>query len=45
MGTDKYGYNYNAHSFNGTYDSSDRVLDGMYWAIPTRPTTPTTSSP
>src|SRR5689334_4879641 len=29
-GFDKYGYNYQAHLFNGTYDSSDRVLDGMY---------------
>lgn len=31
VGYDEFGYNYQAHSFNGTYDSSDRVLDGMYW--------------
>lgn len=30
-GYDAYGYNYQAHMFNGTYDSSDRVLDGTYW--------------
>lgn len=30
-GFDKYGYNYQAHEFNGTYDSSDRNLDGTYW--------------
>ena len=35
-GYDQYGYNYQAHMFNGTYDSSDRTLDGMYWADPTR---------
>lgn len=31
LGFDQYGYNYQAHMFNGTYDSSDRVLDGKYW--------------
>ncbi len=31
QGYDAYGYNYQAHMFNGTYDSSDRVLDGTYW--------------
>ncbi|MBI4130763.1 hypothetical protein HY468_05575 [Candidatus Roizmanbacteria bacterium] len=31
MGYDEFGYNYQAHMFNGTYDSSDRVLDGTYW--------------
>lgn len=31
MGYDQFGYNYQAHMFNGTYDSSDRVLDGKYW--------------
>ncbi len=31
LGYDEFGYNYQAHMFNGTYDSSDRVLDGMYW--------------
>ena len=30
-GYDVYGYNYQAHEFNGTYDSSDRVLDGKYY--------------
>lgn len=30
-GYDIYGYNYQAHMFNGTYDSSDRVLDGKYF--------------
>lgn len=30
-GYDKYGYNYQAHMFNGTYDSSDRNLDGTYF--------------
>jgi hypothetical protein len=30
-GYDQYGYNYQAHMFNGTYDSSDRNLDGTYW--------------
>lgn len=30
-GYDQFGYNYQAHKFNGTYDSSDRVLDGTYW--------------
>ena len=34
LGYDQFGYNYQAHMFNGTYDSSDRVLDGMYWADP-----------
>ncbi|MEK7784355.1 MAG: hypothetical protein AAB658_02870 [Chloroflexota bacterium] len=31
IGYDQFGYNYQAHMFNGTYDSSDRVLDGTYW--------------
>lgn len=31
MGFDEFGYNYQAHEFNGTYDSSDRVLDGTYF--------------
>lgn len=31
IGYDQFGYNYQAHHFNGTYDSSDRVLDGTYW--------------
>src|SRR3990167_1162458 len=31
LGYDPYGYNYQAHLFNGTYDSSDRNLDGTYW--------------
>lgn len=31
VGYDQFGYNYQAHEFNGTYDSSDRVLDGTYW--------------
>ena len=30
-GYDQYGYNYQAMMFNGTYDSSDRNLDGKYW--------------
>lgn len=30
-GYDQFGYNYEAHMFNGTYDSSDRTLDGTYW--------------
>lgn len=30
-GYDQFGYNYQAHMFNGTYDSADRVLDGAYW--------------
>lgn len=33
-GYDQFGYNYQAHLFNGTYDSSDRVLDGMYLGNP-----------
>jgi len=32
LGYDEFGYNYQAHMFNGTYDSSDRTLDGLYWA-------------
>ncbi len=35
LGYDQFGYNYQAHIFNGTYDSSDRVLDGLYWGDPT----------
>jgi hypothetical protein len=31
MGYDQFGYNYQAHMFNGTYDSSDRNIDGTYW--------------
>jgi hypothetical protein len=31
LGFDVFGYNYQAHIFNGTYDSSDRNLDGTYW--------------
>ena len=31
VGFDQYGYNYQAHLFVGTYDSSDRTLDGTYW--------------
>ncbi len=31
LGFDQFGYNYQAHEFVGTYDSSDRVLDGTYW--------------
>lgn len=30
-GFDEYGYNYQAHLFEGTYDSSDRNIDGTYW--------------
>jgi hypothetical protein len=30
-GYDEFGYNYQARMFNGTYDSSDRILDGKYW--------------
>ena len=30
-GFDEFGYNYQAHLFNGTYDSSDRNIDGTYW--------------
>src|SRR3989344_7223245 len=33
-GYDQFGYNYQAHMFNGTYDSSDRTLDGTYWGDP-----------
>ncbi|MDO8600066.1 MAG: hypothetical protein Q7R73_00390 [bacterium] len=31
LGFDQFGYNYQVHQFNGTYDSSDRNLDGTYW--------------
>lgn len=31
LGYDQFGYNYQAHKFNGTYDSVDRTLDGTYW--------------
>ncbi len=31
LGYDQFGYNSQAHMFNGTYDSSDRTLDGTYW--------------
>jgi hypothetical protein len=31
LGYDAFGYNYQAHMFNGTYDSSDRSLDGKYY--------------
>ena len=33
-GFDVYGYNYQAHLFDGTYDSVDRKSDGMYWGQP-----------
>jgi hypothetical protein len=32
-GFDQFGYNYQAHMFNGTYDSSDRTIDGTYWGV------------
>ncbi len=31
LGYDAYGYAYQAHAFNGTYDSVDRNLDGTYY--------------
>lgn len=31
LGFDAFGYNYQAHLFNGTYDSVDRQLDGTFW--------------
>ncbi len=31
VGFDQFGYNYQAHLFVGTYDSSDRTIDGTYW--------------
>lgn len=31
QGFDQFGYNYQAHEFNGNYDSVDRKLDGKYW--------------
>ena len=31
VGFDEFGYNYQAHLFVGTYDTSDRVADGKYW--------------
>lgn len=31
VGFDQFGYNYQAHEFNGTYDSVDRKLDDKYW--------------
>jgi len=31
VGYDQFGYNYQAREFNGTYDSADRILDGLYW--------------
>ena len=31
VGFDEFGYNYQAHIFVGTYDSSDRTIDGKYW--------------
>ena len=33
LGYDQFGYNYQARLFNGTYDSSDRVLDGKYQGV------------
>lgn len=30
-GFDEFGYNYQSHLFVGTYDSSDRTIDGTYW--------------
>jgi hypothetical protein len=32
MGFDQFGYNYQAHIFRGTFDSSDRKIDGTYWS-------------
>lgn len=34
VGYDEFGYNYQAHMFNGTFDSSDRTIDGMYGGSP-----------
>lgn len=31
LGFDQFGYNYQAHHFNGTYDSNDRILDGKWF--------------
>src|SRR3954447_2894600 len=31
VGFDKFGYNYQAHMFNGSYDGTDRNLDGTYY--------------
>ena len=31
LGSDQFGYNYQAHLFNGTYDSVDRILDHRYY--------------
>lgn len=31
VGFDQFGYNYQAHSYVGTYDGLDRVLDGKYY--------------
>jgi hypothetical protein len=31
LGFDRFGYNYQAHEFNGTYDSVDRTIDGTFW--------------
>jgi len=31
VGFDEFGYNYQAHLFVGTYDTSDRKADGKYW--------------
>ena len=31
VGFDQFGYNYQSLQFNGTYDSSDRLLDGLYF--------------
>lgn len=30
LGFDQFGYNYQAHEFNGTYDSVDRNIDGTF---------------
>ncbi|HBI35416.1 MAG: hypothetical protein UU64_C0006G0061 [candidate division WWE3 bacterium GW2011_GWF2_41_45] len=30
VGFDEFGYNYQAHLFEGTYDSVDRKIDGLY---------------
>lgn len=30
-GFDQFGYNYTAHIFRGTYDTSDRTIDDTYW--------------
>jgi hypothetical protein len=34
FGRDRFGYNYQANSFIGTYDGEDRKIDGMNWEDP-----------